>query len=109
MTNRIDIDVRISLPVPRRATHTAKMAVTAHAQAAAKAVAERAGVDLSAIDGVVITVQPPQPRRYPDPVPVAAESQADDSDPADHLPGAADGAAGSPRDRLDADTQRSAA
>lgn len=109
MTHQIDVDVRISLPVPRRSTHTTKMAVTAHALAAAERVAAKAREALADLEGVTITVQPSQPRRYPDPAPEGADSPAAEPDPADHLPGAADAAAGSPRDRLDADTQRSAA
>lgn len=103
MTYRIDVDVRISLPVPRRSTHTTKMAVTAHTQAAAQRVADRAGLDLADLEGMVITVQPPQLRKYPDAPPAGADSQAaDPSPPADHLPGAGDADTGSSRDRLDA-------
>lgn len=108
MTHRIDVDVRISVELPPRSMFAAKVIATEAARKIAEMAADMATAAIGERSDVIVAVQPPKERRYVDPPP-AADSPAAEPDPADHLPGAADAAAGSPRDRLDADTQRSAA
>ena len=111
MTQRIDVDVRISVELPRRATFAAKVLATEAARKIAEKVAALAPEAIGERSDVIVAVQPPKERRHADPPPAADSRPPADTGPTDHLPGAGAGDAdpGHGRDRLDADTQRSAA